>query len=140
MEGKSPAVISALERWAAETIVADPAIANRTLVRDPNDKQNTGNVPSSLSTGLNDTTSRARRMMLGEWETETLAAVSGGLCRHYPHISPFEIVRLVCQAAQLESSAQGGLWLLNRARQKIDTACAPRTSTSGDFEGLVSFG
>ena len=124
MEGNPPGVISALERWAVETIATDSTIADHARAGDC----------------LNDTTSRARRMMLGEWETETLAAVSGVLCRHYPHLSRFEIVRFVCQVAQSESSAQGGLWLLNRARQKIEAVYASRTFMSDDPEGPVSLG
>ena len=139
MECKSPAVISAFERWAVAAIAADPA--RRSPAGDcPDDKHDAGSVPSPLSTGLNEPGWGSRRMMLGEWPTETLAAVSGVLCRHYPHLSRFEIVRLVCHVAQSESSAQGGLWLLNCARQRIDAVSAPRTSNSDDPEGLVSFG
>ena len=70
----------------------------------------------------------AEEPMLNRWKTERLAAVAGVLCRDYPHVSRFEIVRLVCRLASFESPRMGGVRLLHHAREAIYGVVCQRTS------------
>jgi hypothetical protein len=72
---------------------------------------------------------RSQRLMPGAWETETLAAVAGVLCRDHPQLSTFEIVRLVCHVAHSEPASGGEIRLLHRVRQEI--AAQPPAPNSG---------
>ena len=117
MECNPPAVMPASERSAAvmSAIATLGLTGGEVSPKDEEDHRRIISATPDATVGP----ARSQRLMLGAWETETLAAVAGVLCRDHPQLSTFEIVRLVCRVAQSELPSQGGIRLLHRVRQEI---------------------